>query len=124
MKIFKIASNNIDYNKYINSDKYNIFMLCTLVRIASEKILYSLLDNESRQQFLDEHGPNKITYAEEKIEIPDVVYFVKTFYNEAEHPKKEGVDSLKNRLYLRINTLAVKKLIKEVIDISQIIQNI
>ncbi len=113
-----------EYNKYMNSDKYNIFMLCTLVRIASEKILYRLLDNKSRQQFLDKNGPNKITYAEEKIEIPDVVYFVKTFYNEAEHPKKEGVDSLKNKLYLRINTLAVKKLIKEVIDISQIIQNI
>lgn len=122
-KLF-IQSCIIEYNKYMNSEKYNIFMLCTLVRIASEKLIYSLLDYDSRKQFLDKHGKNKIAYAEEKIEIPDIVYFVKTFYNEAEHIKKESVDSLKNKLYLRINTLAVKKIIKEIIEISQIIQNI
>ena len=81
---------NLVYNetksKYLQNDNYNPILVLIGVRIKVEEIAYYQLDEDKRQGFIDTHATRKkLDYANQYIEIPEILYLLQPLYNDGLH---------------------------------------
>lgn len=114
-------------NNYLSNtpSSYDPVKIAIALRVKIEELLYTSLQNPNDlKSFIDCHTTkNKLNFAEDKgVEVPEVFHLLQPLYNDSLHlggPDYAVKQKLKS-LYLKLDSLHIKHMIKEVFAISSL----
>ena len=112
-------------NKYLseNNKIYNPIKVCIGIRIKIEKEVFNHINENKRDDFINEHGTlNKLKFAEKNTKnnynIPEIYYILKPLYNDIFHLKEKDDDNYNiNKIkaaYLKLHNRHIKEIIKKI----------
>jgi len=105
-----------ELQRYLNDKNYDPLAVCFAVRITIERIVYSLLDGQSRASFINTHNTRKkLRYAVAKVDdIPETYFLLGLIYNTNLH-WKQGRDYI-SPLVAKLSHPTIKALIQGMFD--------
>lgn len=105
-----------ELNKYLGADlTYDPYAVSLGIRFRLEKLIYDLLDDDERIEFIDTHQTDKkLKYAEEhSVLIPDAYYYLSAIHNDADHLKNPNDE--KSCVY-KLNHPVIRNIVKNIFN--------
>lgn len=105
-----------ELNKYLGANvTYDPYAVSLGIRFRLEKLIYDLLDDDKRIEFIDTHQTDKkLKYAEEhSVLIPDAYYYLSAIHNDADHLKNPNDE--KSCVY-KLNHPVIQNIIKNIFN--------
>lgn len=105
-----------ELNKYLGANvTYDPYAVSLGIRFRLEKLIYDLLDDDKRIEFIDTHQTDKkLKYAEEhSVLIPDAYYYLSAIHNDADHLKNPNDE--KSCVY-KLNHSVIQNIIKNIFN--------
>ncbi|MCA1918343.1 MAG: hypothetical protein LDL38_02985 [Flavobacterium piscis] len=100
---------------YTNNKKdFEPLSVCIGLRIVIEEIVYNLLDEKFREEFLEQNETlKKLKLAKNHIDVSGDFFLLSSIYNETLHIKNEQDNN--SRLFLKLNNQFIRKMIKNIL---------
>ncbi len=107
-------------NKYLKDNPYNPIMIIAGLRIKIEELIYSKINNEDKEEFINKHSViNKLNYATDKgVDVEEIFYLLQPLYNDGLHLRGDdnAVKSKIKSCYLKTNNFHVKRMIRKLFE--------
>lgn len=107
-------------NKYLKDNPYNPIMIIAGLRIKIEELIYSKINNEDKEEFINKHSViNKLNYATDKgVDVEEIFYLLQPLYNDGLHLRGDdnAVNSKIRSCYLKTNNFHIRRMIRKLFE--------
>lgn len=109
--------NNMNAYLEDNGEKFCPLAVCVALREWIESYCYNKLPNDTKEDFLKEHGTQKkLSYAQDKgVDYPEIFCLLGLVYNDPLHAKDKK--DLRQTLYSRLQNNTIRAMVKKVQNI-------